>query len=219
MHIEVFSDVVCPWCFLGKRRLEAALAERPQIEFEVRWRPFELNPNLPRTGVDRANYLADKFGGRDALAAAERRLVDLGRDAGIDFRFDRIAKVPHTRAAHRLIAAATDPATCSTVVERLLSSYFEHGRDIGDVAVLVDLAEQCGLDGSSIARLLAAEDGFDDIASEVREAQELGVNGVPTFVFDERYLLSGAQPPHVLLQVIDQLATVEAPPAAARARG
>jgi predicted DsbA family dithiol-disulfide isomerase len=217
--IEVFSDVVCPWCFLGKRRLDAALAERPGVSIEVSWLPFELNPNLPRAGVDRTNYLADKFGGPDALAAAQRKLVELGREADIEFRFDLIDKVPHTRAAHLLLANAPDTESRIVLLERLFRAYFEQGIDIGDPRALAAMGEECGLDVANLAAVLADEECLETVARDARAAAELGISGVPTFVFERRYMLSGAQPAHVLLQVVDHLDLARATPPAIRAQG
>jgi predicted DsbA family dithiol-disulfide isomerase len=217
--IEVFSDVVCPWCFLGKRRLEAALAERPDIPVEVSWLPFELNPNLPRAGVNRSNYLADKFGGPDALAAAQQRLVELGSEAGIEFRFDLIGKVPHTRAAHLLLASAAQGSERITLLERLFRAYFEQGIDIGDPRALVAIGEECGLDPAELRVALADETRLEEVARSARAAEDLGISGVPTFVFERRYTLSGAQPSHVLLQVIDHLDLARTSRAAIRAQG
>ena len=210
MLVEVFSDVVCPWCFLGKRRMESAFAQRRDVPFEVLWRPFELNPGIPASGVDRTVHLVEKFGGREALGAAERRLEQLGREIGIEFLFDRIERVPNTRAAHRLVAAGTDPAMRSLIAEHVFSAYFERGQDVGDPEVLTAIAARCGLDAGSVRSMLGSREGFDEIARQERAGMELGVSGVPTFVFDRRYLLSGAQPVHVLLELIDHLLTPQA---------
>jgi predicted DsbA family dithiol-disulfide isomerase len=201
--IDVHSDAVCPWCYLGKRRLEAALAARPEVTVHVRWQPFELNPELPAGGTDRAAYLAGKFGDGPGLAAAHARLVDLGARAGIPFRFDRIARVPNTRAAHALVALAGDRA--DAVVEAVFAAYFERGEDIGDLDVLAAAAAAAGLDPVASRARLAAREGWDSVAAGEEAGRGLGITGVPFFVFAGRWALSGAQEPAQFMAAIDEV--------------
>jgi predicted DsbA family dithiol-disulfide isomerase len=209
MLVEIHSDVVCPWCYVGLRRLQAARSARPDLELDVRFRPFELNPDMPPAGEDRASHLARKFGGTAAVSAAEERLRGVGVEVGIAFRFDRICRTPNTRAAHRLIARAAQVDRAEPVAEALFAAYFERGLDIGDVAVLVETASESGLDGSEVGELLRTRTGFDALARAELEGLHLGINGVPAFVFARRYLVTGAQPVDVLLEVADRAAALD----------
>ena len=203
IRIDVYSDAVCPWCYLGKRRLEAALAERPDLRVEVHWQPFELNPDLPVGGADRAAYMAAKFGTGPGIATAHARLVDLGRRAGIPFRFDAIQRVPNTRAAHALVALAGERADAT--VEAIFAAYFERGEDLGCLDVLVRIAASVGLDAEATRSRLAAGDGFDAIAVEEEAGRRMGITGVPFFVFAGRWALSGAQEPVQLISALEEV--------------
>jgi len=201
--IDVHSDAVCPWCYVGKRRLEAALAARPDLAVEVRWKPFELNPDLPAGGADRAAYMKAKFGDGPALAAAHARLMDLGAKVGIPFRFDSIKRVPNTRAAHALVALAGDRA--DAVVEAIFAAYFERSEDIGDFDVLVRIAQAAGLEPDATRARLAAGEGFEAIATEEEAGRGMGITGVPFFVFAGRWALSGAQEPAQFIAALDEV--------------
>jgi predicted DsbA family dithiol-disulfide isomerase len=213
--IDVHSDAVCPWCYVGKRRLEAALAARPDVPVQVRWKPFELNPELPAAGADRAAYLAAKFGDGPGLAAAHARLVDLGHQVGIPFRFETIARMPNTRPAHALVALAGDRA--DAIVEAVFAAYFERGEDIGDLDVLTRIAALAGLDAVAVRVRLAAREGWDVVAADEDEGRRLGITGVPFFVFAGRWALSGAQEPAQFMAALDEVrATLAREAAAAR---
>ncbi|HNR21952.1 MAG TPA: DsbA family oxidoreductase [Steroidobacteraceae bacterium] len=207
MLVEVFSDTVCPWCYVGKHRFEQALGQRADLAVEVRWLPFELNPDMPVEGADRAQYLAAKFGSSDRFADAQRSLRELGPGLGIDFHFERITRMPNTRRSHALIAWAggASPAAQADAQERVLAAYFSEGRDIGSPEVLVAIAGEAGLDAA------AARTAIDDpllhqqIATLEAQAHTWGIHGVPAFVFARRYLVSGAQEPEAFLQVIDRV--------------
>ncbi len=203
LTIDVYSDVVCPWCFLGKRRLEAALRERPGRLVTVRWRPFELNPDLPPGGADRDQYLTRKFGNPAALAEAHRRLGALGAAVGIAYRFEAIRRAPNTRAAHALVALAGGRG--GEVVEALFRAYFEEGRDVGDLDVLAAIAGAAGLDGTEVRARLSAGDGFAAVAAEEAEAARLGIGGVPFYVLAGRWAVSGAQEPASLVAALDEV--------------
>jgi predicted DsbA family dithiol-disulfide isomerase len=205
VRIEIFSDIVCPWCYAGFARLEAALAARPGLAADVHWLPFELNPDLPEGGMDRAQYMVQRFGDANRFAGAQQQLRDLGQSLGIDYRFERIARMPNTRRAHLLLAWARESGRQNEVKRALLAAYFTAGRDIGDPAVLAQVAAECGLDAA--AARLALDD--PQLRAEVEQAEAMGrgwgVSGVPTFIFDRRQAFSGAQPLEVFLGVIDGL--------------
>jgi predicted DsbA family dithiol-disulfide isomerase len=202
--VDVVSDVVCPWCYIGKRRLEAALATRPDVVVDVRWRPFQLDGTIPQGGIPRQTYLANKFGGPDKITEIYSRIAGVGREVGIAFDFAAITRSPNTLDAHRLIRWAAEPGLQGAVVEALFRAYFLDGRDIGDHAVLADVAAQAGLDAGIAARL-ASDSDKDAVAEEIRMASELGVQGVPFFIFEGRYGVSGAQSAEVLEEIIDQV--------------
>lgn len=202
LTIDVYSDVVCPWCYLGKRRLEAALRERPAIAVAVRWRPFELNPDLPAEGADRREYLTRKFGDPRRLQDSHLRLVELGREAGIAYRFEAIRRVPNTRSAHALVALAGERQ--GEVVEGLFRAYFEEARDVGEVEVLAEIGAAAGL-GNELRAVLAARAGHEAIAAQERAAARLGIGGVPFFVLAGRWAVSGAQEPATLIAALDQV--------------
>lgn len=206
MLVEVFSDTVCPWCFVGKRRFEQACAARPGIEIEARWLPFELNPDLPAEGMERGRYLAEKFGDPNRFAAAQQNLRDVGAELGIDFHFERIVRMPNTRRSHALIAIASAGPLQSAVKERVLEAYFVDGHDIGDMDVLRQIGADAGLDPAPTPAALEDAGLHREIAALESRAASWGIRGVPAFVFDRRYLVSGAQPTEVFLEVIDRIA-------------
>ena len=198
--IDVVSDVVCPWCYVGKRRLEAAL--RAAGEVEVRWRPFQLDATIPAQGLDRQAYMRAKFGDGPRLAEAHARLKTLGEEVGVAFDFAAIRRSPNTLDAHRLIRFAGEAGAADAVVERLFSDYFVQGRDIGDRAVLIEAARACGLDGEAVAARLASGEGSNEVRAEIETAQRDGVQGVPILIFASKYAVSGAQSEEVLAQAI-----------------
>ncbi len=206
MRIDIFSDTTCPWCFLGKRRFELALARRPQYEPRVTWRPFELNPDLPSEGVDRTWFLATRIGDQERFAETQKTLTELGAIVGIYYRFDLIARVPNTRRSHLLIAHAARAGLQSQVKERLMRAYFEEGCDIGDTEQLVRLGVEAGLSEFETRRTLVLRAGQDAIVAAERHAAGLGLTGVPTFIFDGQYTISGAQETDTLTRVLDQVA-------------
>jgi predicted DsbA family dithiol-disulfide isomerase len=210
MRIDVFSDVVCPWCFIGKRRLEQALAQAALMDAEIHWHAFQLNPDLPPEGVDRREYLETKFG-PGALERIHARLDEAGKSAGIDFQFDKIQRSPNTRDAHRLLWLAGNQGKQDALKEALLKTYFMEGRDIGDPAVLADVASQLGLEGD-IRAWLASDAGKREVQEDLAQAARLQISGVPFFIFEGRIALSGAQPPEVFLQALDAVAKTPAQP-------
>ena len=202
MNIEVVSDVVCPWCYVGKRRLEAALAQSDDAVVAVRWRPFQLDPTIPSEGLDRRAYMRAKFRDDARLAEVHARLRAVGAEVGIDFDFEAISRSPNTLDAHRLIRWAAASGVQDEVVERLFSAYFEHGRDIGDRSVLAEIAGECGMDAEAVERRVAGDGDGEAVRAEIDEAQSLGVTGVPFFIFASRFAVSGAQSAEVLARAI-----------------
>jgi len=200
--VDVVSDVVCPWCYLGKRRLEGALARAGGAQ--VRWRPYQLDPTIPPEGLDRAAYMAAKFPDPSRLREAHDRLKALGAEAGIAFDFAAIRRAPNTLRAHRLIRFATQAGVGDAMVERLFADYFERGRDLGDPAVLEAAARDCGL--GEIGPRLAGEEGAQEVREEIDQARRIGVEGVPFFIFAGRLAVSGAQSEDVFAQAIAQAA-------------
>lgn len=208
LTIDVISDVVCPWCFIGRRRLGAALArleaEEPQLHRVVSWHPFQLNPDLPREGIDRGAYLAEKFGGQRRAAEIYDRVRAAGRTVGIEFAFEKIERQPNTFDAHRLISWAQAQGSAEEVVERLFRAYFLDGRFIGDREVLAAIAGDCGLSAEAARTYLASSEGAAAIAQMDQRVRELGVTGVPFFIFDGKVAVSGAQEPAVLVSAMSE---------------
>jgi predicted DsbA family dithiol-disulfide isomerase len=210
LTVDVVSDVVCPWCFIGKRRLEAALSRlreaEPDLPVEVRWHPFQLNPDLPREGIDRRQYLEAKFGGRERAAQIYARVSAAGETVGIPFAFDAIARQPNTLDAHRLVAWAQsrregDP---DALVEALFRAYFLEGRYVGDPDELVSLAATAGYDADDARAFLASDEMRDVVAGADQRAREMGISGVPFFIFGGKTAVSGAHEPDALLEAIAQ---------------
>jgi predicted DsbA family dithiol-disulfide isomerase len=203
MRIDIISDVVCPWCFIGKRRLEKALSLRPEIQPEITWRPFQLNPDMPEGGMSRADYIASKFGDSSQSHRIHKTIGDAGKSVGIDFAFDRIQRSPNTRNAHRLIRWATRQGLSGNVVDRLFRGYFLEGHDIGDLDTLALIAGQAGLDRAEAKSFLAGPAEREEIIAEDRNARRLGVSAVPCFIFAGQYAISGAQEPEFFFPVFD----------------
>jgi predicted DsbA family dithiol-disulfide isomerase len=213
MQIDVVSDTICPWCFIGKRRLYRALAMRPEMEFDVKWRAFRLDPTIPRDGVDRKAYLKAKFGDGERPRAMSQAIVEAGTNEGIAFAFDEIAKTPNTTASHCLIRWAATAGVQDEVVERLFRAYFEEGLDIGNPDVLVEMAGDAEMDTALVADLLEQDADRELIAREDEFAHKMGISGVPTFIFANKYAISGAHDPNALLEVIDKTASELTKPA------
>jgi predicted DsbA family dithiol-disulfide isomerase len=201
--VDVVSDVVCPWCFIGKRRLGRALGLRPGLPVEVRWRPFQLDPSIPAGGVDRMAYLTGKFGSAERIGEMHQRIEALGRAEGIAFDFNAIRVSPNTLDAHRLIRWAALAGQQGAVVEALFKAYFEQGRNIGDADVLAGIAAAEGLPREEIAERLAGDTDKATVEQEIATAGELGIRGVPFFIFDGRYAVSGAEAPETLAAALD----------------
>ncbi len=209
LSIEVVHDLVCPWCFLGLRRMLRTLRRRPDILFELAWRPFLLNPDMPRGGMSRSDYVVRKFGGEERARRLYASIAEIGRAEGVLFRFDRITRTPSSVDAHRLVRWASQFARGAEMVEALFSAHFTDGRDIGDRAVLIAVAIACGLDGRGAHAFLASDIDVDVIHGENLRAHRLGINGVPCFVVGGRHAIAGAQEPEVIERLLD-VAVVEA---------
>jgi predicted DsbA family dithiol-disulfide isomerase len=217
MQIDFISDTVCPWCFIGKRRLARAMALRPNIAFEVRYRPYQLDPNVPREGVDRAAYMTARFGADAMLKEAYEAISMEGAKEGIEFDWAAIDKRPNTVNSHRLIRWAEAQGVQDEVVERLFIAYFENGEDIGDIRVLADIADMCGMDGAQAADMLESDTDTALVEREDKLAHEMGVTGVPAMIFGNRVAVTGAREPEVLAVVIDKaLAMLEQQPDASQ---
>jgi len=201
--IDVVSDAVCPWCFIGKKKLDMAMAAVPDVAFDVRWRPYQLDATIPPGGLPRRDYMERKFGA-ERLPAIHETLREAGRDVGLAFDFEKIAVSPNTLDAHRLIRWAQSTGVQTAVVERLFEMFFLEGRDIGDAATLTDAAVDAGMEKAVVERLLSGDADADAVREEIGVAQRLGVTGVPFFIFDGRIGVSGAQPPEILQQAITQ---------------
>jgi predicted DsbA family dithiol-disulfide isomerase len=203
LAVDVVSDVVCPWCYLGARRLALAL-KRAGGAFAVRWRPFQLDPSIPPGGMDRRAYLRAKFRDDARLKEIHDHLTALGAEVGLAYAFDKIDRAPNTLDAHRLIRWAAAADAQGEVVDRLFRLYFEEGGDVGDRATLVEVARACGLDAALIERRLAGDDDVAAVRADIAEAQRLGVAGVPFFIFGGRFAVAGAQSIDVLVAAIER---------------
>lgn len=206
VKLDILSDPICPWCHIGRANLFRALEAHPDHVFALEWHPFQLNPDMPPGGMDRRDYLEQKFGGKDGAVRAYAPVLDAAEAAGLDIDFGAIARTPNTLDAHRLIHWAGLEGRQTPVVAALFEAYFEKGQDIGDRAVLVEIAESRGMDAEMVERLLASDADAKDISARDAHARERGVTGVPTFVVANQAVLRGAQPPELWGQVIEDIA-------------
>lgn len=203
MLIEMIFDPGCPWCYIGKRQLERALDLRPGLNAAVRWWPFLLNPDMPAEGIERGTYLMRKFGSQARISRVFGAISDFADAVGIDFSFDRITRTPNTLHAHRLVRYAELHGLAAAAVEALFSSHFVSGRDIGEIAELVRIGARLGLDPTALRLHLASDRDVTEVYAANARAHRLGINGVPTFVFERSYVISGAQEPQVLSRMLD----------------
>lgn len=196
MRIDIVSDIICPWCYIGKRRFERALACGP-APVEISWRPFQLNPEMPHDGMERSAYLALKFGGAERADDLYAPIREAGDAEGIAFAFERIRRTPNTLLSHRLIRHAGDYGRQDAVVEGLFAAYFVDGRDVGAIGELAAIAAAAGLDRASTASYLASDTDLEAVAAEDARARRMGIQGVPCFIIERRIMVSGAQSPDV----------------------
>jgi predicted DsbA family dithiol-disulfide isomerase len=205
LQIDIVSDVVCPWCYIGKRRIENALVLAPDVPVEVNWRPFFLNPWVPRQGIDRDTYLETKFGSVEAYKGIAGRVVAAAGEEGLLYRPDLVKRQPNTIDCHRLIHWADAQGNASAMKQRLMELYFRDGGDLTDTEVLVQAAADCGLDADDVRRRLASDEDVELISAQAKDASDKGSSGVPTFVFAGKYAVSGAQPAEQLARAIRQV--------------
>ena len=205
LKIDIVSDVVCPWCYIGKRRIEDALALVPDVPVEVHWRPFFLNPWVPREGISREEYLTTKFGSVEAYKNIAGRVVAAASEEGLVYRPDQVRRQPNTTDCHRLIHWAEAAGKAGEMKQRLMELYFRDGGDLTDTEVLVQAAADCGLDADEVRRRLATDEDVDLISAQAKDASNKGISGVPTFVFAQKYAVSGAQPAEQLARAIRQV--------------
>ncbi|WP_136657353.1 DsbA family oxidoreductase [Nitratireductor sp. XY-223] len=209
VNIDIVSDVMCPWCYIGKKRLEAAVKDLPEnIEVDVRWRPYQLDPTLPKEGKDRKQYLSEKFGGSERAQQIYANILDAGRTESIPFDFESIAVSPNTLDAHRVIrwAASEAPGVQDRLVDILFQDFFIEGKNIGDTEVLLDAAERAGMDRAITESLLAGPADCLEVEQEIEVARKMGVTGVPCFILENKYAVMGAQSPEVLSEAISKVA-------------
>ncbi len=207
IRLDIFVDPVCPWCLVGKANLDAALRENPAHPFTILWHPFQLNPDMPTGGVDKRAHLAGVFGNAAKLDAVHDRLREVARAAGLALNPDKPTRIPNTLNAHRLIHWASIDGVQSEVVSALFDGYWHQGLDIGQDEVLADIAAAQGMDREAVLRLLASDADADDITARDQDARSKGVTAVPTYLIAQQYVVSGAQPPEVWAEVIEELRT------------
>jgi predicted DsbA family dithiol-disulfide isomerase len=205
LKIDVVSDVVCPWCYIGKRRIENALALVPDVPVELRFRPFFLNPWVPREGISREDYLTSKFGSVDAYKNIASRVVAAAGEEGLLYRPELVQRQPNTIDCHRLIHWAEAQGKAPAMKQRLMELYFRDGGDLTDTDVLVQAAADVGLDADAVRRRLATDEDVELVSAQAQEAADKGISGVPTYVFAQKYAVSGAQDPQLLARAIRQV--------------
>ncbi len=205
IKLDILSDPICPWCYIGKTKLDRALEARPDHPFEIEWHPFQLNPDMPKAGMDRRRYLESKFGSRDRAIAVYAQVEEAALEAGLEIDFERMRRTPNTLDAHRVIHWAGLEGRQTPMVSALFRAYFTQGQDIGDREVLLDLVEEIGLDRDMIRKLIESEADRESIIERDVHARGKGVTGVPTFVVAHRHVVVGAQPAEMWVSVIDEL--------------
>jgi len=209
LPIEVVHDLVCPWCYLGVRRLFRTMRRRPDLLFDLTWRPFLLNPDMPRAGMSRADYVVRKFGGEERARRLYASITEIGAAEGLQFRFDRIRRTPSSVDAHRLVRWAARYGRGREVVEAVFAAHFSDGHDIGDLTVLRAIGVSCGLDPLGLSAFLRGDEDVDTVHADNLRAHRLGINGVPCFVVAGQHAIAGAQEPEVIERLLD-VAAVDA---------
>ena len=204
MQLDIISDTVCPWCYIGKKRLEKAQLERPAIDFKINWRPFQLDPTIPAEGVDRQTYIERKFGAERAKSAGNA-IREAGEMEGISFAFDKIKRSPNTLDSHRLIKWAGSAGVQNKVVDQLFARYFEDGENIGEHSVLLEAAADAGMDVDIVRDLLKSDSDLKQTQLEDQQAREMGITGVPCFLFEGKFAIVGAQEVSSLTRYIDKV--------------
>ncbi len=205
VKLDIMSDPICPWCYIGKTHLDKALAGIPNHPFVIEWHPFQLNPDMPDAGMDRREYLERKFGGKDGAVRAYAPVVEHAENAGLKIDFEGMKRTPNTLDAHRLIHWAGIEGKQNAVVDALFNAYFVEARDIGDREVLADIADSVGMDAAVVMKLLQSESDREDIRARDSHSREMGVNSVPTFIVANQHAVPGAQPPELWGKVISEI--------------
>ena len=203
IYVDIVSDTICPWCYIGKRRFERALALSGRNDVAISWRPFQLNPDMPPEGMTRDDYIRAKFGGGDRPRQIYQAIAESGREAGIEFQFARIRRTPNTVLSHRLIYWSAKQERQDEIVGELFRAYFEDGLDIGSLDVLADCARRAGLNEELARKYLESDDGRQEVVASDVYARRLGINGVPCFIVNRKYAVSGAQPPSAFVEVFN----------------
>ncbi|HTE35143.1 MAG TPA: DsbA family oxidoreductase [Reyranella sp.] len=203
IYVDIVSDTICPWCYIGKRRFERALDLSGRNDIAISWRPFQLNPDMPSEGMTRDDYVRAKFGGGDRPRQIYQAIAESGREAGIEFQFSKIKRTPNTVLSHRLVHWSAKQERQDEVVAELFRAYFEDGLDVGDLEILVECARRAGLDRELARKFLLSEDGRQEVVASDVYARRLGINGVPCFIVNRKYAVSGAQPPSAFVEVFN----------------
>lgn len=205
VKLDIISDPICPWCYIGKAQLDRALEANPDHPFEIEWHPFQLNPEMPQGGMDRVEYLEHKFGGKDGAVKAYAPVLEAAEAAGLNIEFGAIKRTPNTINAHRLIHWAGIEGRQTAAVSALFKAYFIEGRDIGDIDTLADIADSIGMDAALARRLLNTDEDIEEVRARDTHTRERGITGVPTFVVAQKHAVPGAQPASLWSQVIAEL--------------
>ena len=205
IKLDIMSDPICPWCYIGKAHLDKALAQRPDHPFVIEWHPFQLNPDMPVGGMGRRAYLEGKFGGKEAAVRAYAPVVEHAQKAALNINFEAIQRTPNTLNAHRLIHWAGIEGRQTAAVSALFKAYFVDARDIGDVEVLADIADGIEMDAAVVAKLLQSDEDMQSIRDRDAHSREMGINSVPTFIVGNQHAVPGAQPPELWIKVIDEM--------------
>ncbi|MCW1950856.1 MAG: DsbA family oxidoreductase [Octadecabacter sp.] len=205
VKLDIMSDPICPWCYIGKTNLDRALEQIPDHPFTIEWHPFQLNPTMPPEGMDRRAYLEGKFGGKDGAVQAYAPVVQAAEAAGLKIDFEGMKRTPNTMNAHRLIHWAGIEQRQSFVVQRLFEAYFRDARDIGDVEVLADIADSCEMDAGVITKLLSSDADLADMQKRDQHSREMGITSVPTFIIANQHAVPGAQPTEMWLKVMGEI--------------
>ncbi|UWR13681.1 DsbA family oxidoreductase [Sulfitobacter sp. M368] len=205
IKLDIMSDPICPWCYIGKAHLDKALAQRPDHPFVIEWHPFQLNPDMPAGGMDRRDYLEGKFGGKEAAVRAYAPVVEHAEKAGLNINFEAMQRTPNTLNAHRLIHWSGIEGRQTAAVSALFKAYFVDARDIGDAEVLADIADSIEMDAAVVAKLLLTDEDIQAIRDRDAHSRQMGISSVPTFIVGNQHAVPGAQPPALWLKVIDEL--------------
>jgi predicted DsbA family dithiol-disulfide isomerase len=203
IYVDIVSDTICPWCYIGKRRFERALDLSGRNDIAISWRPFQLNPDMPPEGMTRDDYVRAKFGGGDRPRQIYQAIAESGREAGIEFQFSKIKRTPNTVLSHRLIYWSAKQEQQDEIVASLFKAYFEDGLDLGDLDILVECAGRAGLSRDDARKFLESDEGRQEVVASDVYARRLGINGVPCFIVNRKYAVSGAQPPSAFVEVFN----------------